>query len=128
MHIKNILLLLRHAKGNLNGCLASCSNTGRCVVNATDKKFGCVCDDELYMGENCDEINPLVCSPSKCLNNGTCTSLYQGLDFYFNFTFNFNLILLLGISKEKSLVDLTVRVNHSTMDQTASTRKTLARY
>lgn len=56
--------------------LSGTSNNGRCIVNIY-KEFACICENELYIGDDCDTINPKVCFPGKCLNNGTCTTQYE---------------------------------------------------
>ena len=67
---KLLLAILGLSGQDFNGCLANCSNNGRCILD-TNKKFVCECEAH-FAGESCLQ-DTRVCSYSPCKNNATCT-------------------------------------------------------
>jgi hypothetical protein len=57
---------------DLNGCLANCTNNGRCVINSKERLV-CVCNQN-FAGSSCD-LNIKACSKNPCLNYGECIEM-----------------------------------------------------
>ena len=75
--LSEILFVLSNTTHDLNECLTNCSSRGKCMLlNKDQNRYGCVCDEDFYVGVSC-QIDLRPCSQSgQCLNNGTCINTY----------------------------------------------------
>jgi hypothetical protein len=67
-------IILSSYIGDLSSCLVNCSNQGICVLNSLDK-YICQCN-EYSTGQAC-QSDSRPCSSNPCLNNGTCSNIYD---------------------------------------------------
>ena len=67
-----ILDILTNYPYDLNGCLANCTNNGRCVISSNERLV-CVCNQN-FTGGSCD-VNIKACSKNPCLNDGECIEM-----------------------------------------------------
>ena len=70
----------------MSGCLANCSNQGQCQLDSLTQKLICQCQGN-YSGSSC-QTNLLPCSQVTCLNNGTCSNVFnESISNESNYTF-----------------------------------------
>lgn len=72
MNIDKWIDVLGENMQRLDGCLAECSNKGKCIYDTIKKSFKCQCFPN-FTGELC-QINLDPCSTLQCLNYGKCIS------------------------------------------------------
>ena len=71
--VKALLDTLNNVTYDITGCLASCSNQGKCKLDPNTQKLICQCLNN-FAGSSCQtDLRP--CSQNKCLNNATCVNV-----------------------------------------------------
>ena len=71
---------------DLTGCLVNCTNQGKCKLDSLTKKLICACDRD-FSGSSC-QASILPCSKLLCLNNGTCSNVYnETVGALYNYTY-----------------------------------------